>query len=320
MARGFLKQGDGSLSWGGRVRPQQHVHRFGKSRSSRLWIASAHPQTMQEMDALMVGLTQKASFGFLDCDCQSHARSFSLSPFLWADRGYLHAGSLVGGPEQSPWQPFQPARLQAFWEGCVMTPPQDPSVALEGTAKATEVMEVLQNLPWESMPEEERSRLIPLLYQIGRQRGFPESRQGVWLDRMEGMIHELKSHPSQELFAVAYLLTGENVFLKQGREWLQKEGAPSQDQPLEVLIESIQRQWTWRWLPLKVSPVEDGVRVNGRCPRVSKPTASNHRPNPLGLYRRRPPALPFIRQRTESWKYDPKPRVKSKWSHSCLVS
>ena len=67
------------------------------------------------------------------------------------------------GLNNPPWQPFQPARLQAFWEACVMTPPQDPSVAFEGTAKATEVMEVLQNLPWESMPEEERSRHTPPL-------------------------------------------------------------------------------------------------------------------------------------------------------------
>ena len=179
-------------------------------------------------------------------------------------------------------------------------------------------MEVLQNLPWESMPEEERSR-PPLLYQIGRQRGFPESRQGVWLDRMEGMIHELKSHPSQELFAVAYLLTGESVFLKQGREWLQKEGAPSQDQPLEVLIESIQRQWTWRWLPLKVSPVEDGVRVEWTVPKGVEAYRFKSSSKPIGSLPKRPPAVSFIRQRTESWKYDPKPRVKG-WSYPCLVS
>ena len=166
------------------------------------------------------------------------------------------------------------------------------------------------------MPEEERSRLIPLLHQIGRQRGFSESRQGVWLDRMEGMIHELKSHPSQELFAVAYLLTGESVFLKQGREWLQKEGAPSQDQPLEVLIESIQRQWTLALATAESKPRhEDGVRVEWTVPKGVEAYRFKSSSKPIGSL---PEAssIAFIRQRTESWKYDPKPRelMKSKWS------
>ena len=264
---GFLKQGDGSLSWEDVSDPSSMS--IVSERVDHLVSGSLlpTPQTMQEMDALMVGLTQKASLDSLIVTA-NRMRDLSAYRLFYGLTGDTSMRVLwLEGLNNPPWQPFQPARLQAFWEACVMTPPQDPSVALEGTAKATEVMEVLQNLPWESMPEEERSRLIPLLYQIGRQRGFPESKQGVWLDRMEGMIHELKSHPSQELFAVAYLLTGENVFLKQGREWLQKEGAPSEDQPLEVLIESIQRQWTWRWLPLKVSPVEDGVRVEWTVPK-----------------------------------------------------
>jgi len=264
---GFLKQGDGSLSWKDVAEPSSMS--IVSERVDHLISGSLlpTPETMQEMDALMVGLTQRASLDSLIVTA-NRMRDLSAYRLFYGLTGDTSMRGLwLEGLLDPPWKPFQPARLQALWEGCVMTPPQDPSVPWEGTAKPAEVMEVLQNLPWASMSEEERSRLIPLLYQMWRQRGFPESRQGVWLDRMEGMIHELKSHPSQELFAVAYLLTGENVFLKEGRQWLQKEGVSSEYQPLEVLIESIQRQWTWRWLPLEVSSTQGGVRVEWTVPK-----------------------------------------------------
>ena len=265
---GFLKQGDGSLSWEDVSDPSSMS--IVSERVDHLVSGSLlpTPQTMQEMDALMVGLTQKASLDSLIVTA-NRMRDLSAYRLFYGLTGDTSMRVLwLEGLNNPLWQPFQPARLQAFWEACVMMPPQDPSVAREETTKATEVMEVLQHLPWASMPDEERSHLIPLLHQIWRQGGFPESVQGAWLDRMEVMIHELKSsHPSQELFAIGYLLTGERSFLKEGRQWLDAGEPASWNRTLEVLVESIQRQWTWRWLPLETSPVEEGIRVEWTVPK-----------------------------------------------------
>ena len=65
MARGFLKQGDGSLSWDDVSDPDSMS--IVSERVDHLVSGSllSTPQTMQEMDALMVGLTQKASLDSL---------------------------------------------------------------------------------------------------------------------------------------------------------------------------------------------------------------------------------------------------------------
>jgi len=265
---GLLKQGDGSLPWEQPTEPL-HLAILSQKVDTLLsgWLLPT-PQTMQEMDRLMVGLTQRSPLDslFMVNDPIGALAAYRLYYGLTGDQSLQ--SFWVEGMDEIPTEPFRIAPLQALWEACVMTPPQDPSVPWEATAKATQVMEIMQNLPWASMSAQERSGLIPLIHQIWRQGGFPESMQGAWLDRMEVMIHELKSsHPSQELFAIGYLLTGERSFLKEGRQWLDAGEPAPWNRTLEVLVESIQRQWTWRWLPLETSPVEEGIRVEWTVPK-----------------------------------------------------
>lgn len=115
--------------------------------------------------------------------------------------------------------------------------------------------------------------LFRMLANLIHQGGLEQEEQDVWLDRMESLIHHTRQDPSLELndilFAEAYRLTGENNYLKEGEQWLNRayEEHPKYN-ALTGFIQNIQRQHIWRWLePTVEDRGEEGWELSWEAPR-----------------------------------------------------
>ncbi|HBP55903.1 MAG TPA: hypothetical protein DD687_08155, partial [Verrucomicrobiales bacterium] len=108
-----------------------------------------------------------------------------------------------------------------------------------------------------------------LIAKVIYQGGLEEKQSDQWLDRLERLVHVHRHrHPSDILFAEGYRLTGDKVLLNQGRKWLNDHEIKHIDyNAIDGLLDHIQRQYIWRWLPVETEiDSENGLRVQWKVP------------------------------------------------------
>ena len=108
-----------------------------------------------------------------------------------------------------------------------------------------------------------------LIAKVIYQGGLEEKQSDQWLDRLERLVHVHRHrHPSDILFAEGYRLTGDKALLNQGRKWLNDHEIKHIDyNAIDGLLDHIQRQYIWRWLPVETEiDSENGLRVQWKVP------------------------------------------------------
>ena len=101
------------------------------------------------------------------------------------------------------------------------------------------------------------------------QGGLEEKQSDQWLDRLERLVHAHRHHrPNDALFAEGYRLTGDKSLLKQGRKWLtENETSHADHNAIDGLLDHIQRQHIWRWLPVEIeTDSQNGLTVQWKVP------------------------------------------------------
>ena len=109
-----------------------------------------------------------------------------------------------------------------------------------------------------------------LIANVIHQGGLEETAVNQWLDRLESLVHAHRDkYPNDVLFAEGYRLTGEKEYLNQGRRWLKSvEPKYSDNNAITGMLENIQRQYTWRWLPVKAEDLgEQGWELSWTTPK-----------------------------------------------------
>ena len=108
-----------------------------------------------------------------------------------------------------------------------------------------------------------------LIAKVIYQGGLEEKESDQWLDRLERLVHVHRHrHPNDILFAEGYRLTGDKPLLNQGRKWLtENETRHIDHNAIDGLLDHIQRQYIWRWLPVEIeTDSENGLRVQWKVP------------------------------------------------------
>ena len=108
-----------------------------------------------------------------------------------------------------------------------------------------------------------------LIAKVIYQGGLEEKQSDQWLDRLERLVHVHRHrHPNDILFAEGYRLTGDKALLNQGRKWLtENEIRQIECNAIDGLVDHIQRQHIWRWLPVEIeTDSENGLTVQWKVP------------------------------------------------------
>ncbi len=125
---------------------------------------------------------------------------------------------------------------------------------------------------------------LPLMGDVLRQGGLEPALHDRWLDRMESLIHLGRdTFPSDLLYAEGYRLTGETSLLKEGKQWLQRDGAEIlPNNAVTGMVKGIHRQYTWHWLPIKVDELAVGDwRLTWQVPRGTVRYRVKHSDQPI---------------------------------------